>query len=111
MGQPFTVGTIAARTLARLNTDLAFISASSWSMHHGVTTPSPGKVEVKMAAISSTSDAVLVADSSKYGTFSMYSAVELREFSSIVTDSELSEGAAEGIRALDVELTLAPPAE
>lgn len=103
-----TVGPIAARTLSRLNTDLAFISASSWSMHHGVTTPSPGKVDVKTAAVSSTSNAVLVADSSKYGTFSMYSAVELREFSSIVTDSELSEGAAEGIRTLDVDLLLAP---
>lgn len=102
-----TVGPLAARTLSLLNTDIAFISASSWSVHHGVSTPSPGKVEVKTAAVSSTSNAVLVADSTKYGTFSMYSAVELREFSSIVTDADLSEGAAEGIRTLDVDLLLA----
>lgn len=99
-----TVGTLAAATLSRLNTDLAIISASSWSVKHGVTTPTPGKVEVKTAAIGSTSEAVLLADSSKYGSFSMYSAVPLREFSRIVTDGNLSPGAANGIRDLGVEL-------
>jgi len=104
-----TVGSLAARTLARVNTDLAIISASSWSVHHGVTTPTPGKVHVKEAAVAGTSEAVLVADSSKYGSFSMYSAVPLRDFTAVVTDAGLSDGAASGIRDLGVELHLAAP--
>ncbi|WP_354499437.1 DeoR/GlpR family DNA-binding transcription regulator [Mycetocola sp. 2940] len=106
-----TVGPLAATTLAKLNTDLAIISASSWSVKHGVTSPSPSKVQVKTAALATTSEAVLVADSSKYGSFSLHSAIALREFTSIVTDGDLSEGAAGGIRDLGVQLMLASPVE
>jgi DeoR/GlpR family transcriptional regulator of sugar metabolism len=103
-----TVGLIAANTLRGLNVDLAFISASSWSAHHGVTTPSPGKVEVKRAALEAASAAVLVADSSKYGSFAMYRAVELGQFSTVVSDVGLPAGAVEAVRELGVELVLAP---
>ncbi|PSK85029.1 DeoR family transcriptional regulator [Murinocardiopsis flavida] len=102
-----TIGLLAANTLRGLNIDIAFISASSWSAHHGVTTPVPGKVEVKTAAMDSASVAVLVADSSKYGSFSMYRAAELRSFSSVITDSTLSDGAVESVRSLGIELVLA----
>lgn len=103
-----TVGSLATDLLRQLNTDLAVISASSWSTKHGVTTPAAGKVEVKRAAMSGAAETILLADSSKYGSFSMYLAVPLKEFDVIVTDEQLSDSAAAAIRDIGVELLLAP---
>ena len=103
-----SVGWLAAETLRRLNIDIAFISTSSWDIGRGVTTPSELKVEVKVAAVSSASESVLVATSSKFGTFGMYRVLPLRRFDRIVTDSHLPDAAADGIRDLGVGLTMAP---
>lgn len=99
-----TVGSLAARMLDHLNPDIAFISASSWSLKHGVTTPSPGKLDVKQAAMARATDRILLADSSKYGQFSAYTAAQLNEFDAIVTDSGLRESAAEAIRGRGINL-------
>ena len=103
-----SVGWLAAETLRRLNIDIAFISTSSWDIGRGVTTPSELKVEVKVAAVNSASESVLVATSSKFGTFGMYRVLPLRRFDRIVTDSHLPDAAADGIRDLGVGLTMAP---
>lgn len=103
-----STGRLAADTLRRLNTDVAFISTSSWDIGRGLTTPSEPKVDVKVAALESASEAVLLATSSKFGTFGMFRVAPLRRFDQIVTDSRLPEAAANGIRDLGVKLTLAP---
>ena len=103
-----TIGSLGALVLSQLNTDIAFISASSWSLARGVTTPEPSKVDVKQAAMRGTAESVLVADSSKYGSFSVYKAAELKAFDAIVTDTDLSDTAADAITARGIELTLAP---
>jgi DeoR/GlpR family transcriptional regulator of sugar metabolism len=102
-----TVGRLAARTLRQLNTDLAFISTSSWDLSRGVTTPAEAKVEVKLAALEGASESVLLATSTKFGTFGMYDVVPLRRFDRIITDDGLQAAAADGIRDLGVELDLA----
>lgn len=102
-----STGRLAAETLRRLNTDVAFISASSWDIGHGLTTPSEPKVDVKVAALESASEAVLLATSSKFGTFGMYRVAPLRRFDQIVTDARLPEAAAQGIEDLGVKVTLA----
>jgi DeoR/GlpR family transcriptional regulator of sugar metabolism len=102
-----SVGRLAAETLRKINTDLALISASSWDLGRGVTTPSESKVDVKLAALESTSSAVLMVTSSKYGTFGMYDVVPLRRFDAIITDAGLPAPAASGIRDLGVALHLA----
>lgn len=101
-----TIGSLGGLILGQINTDIAFISASSWSVKHGVTTPQPGKVEIKQAAMRGATESVLVADSSKYGSFSAYKAAELRAFGLIITDSELSDSAADAITGLGTELRL-----
>jgi DeoR/GlpR family transcriptional regulator of sugar metabolism len=102
-----TVGRLAAQTLRQLNTDLAFISTSSWDLSRGVTTPAEAKVEVKLAALDGASESVLLATSTKFGTFGMYDVVPLRRFDRIITDDRLQAAAADGIRDLGVELDLA----
>lgn len=101
------VGRLAAETLRSVNTDIAFISASSWDVTRGVTTPSEAKVDVKLAALDAASVAVLTVTSSKFGTFGMYDIVALDRFDRIITDSGLPDEAAERIRASGIALDLA----
>jgi DeoR/GlpR family transcriptional regulator of sugar metabolism len=102
-----SVGRLAAETLRKLNMDLAFISTIAWDLQRGVTTPSESKVDVKLAAMGSASTAVLLASSSKFGTFGMYDVAPLNSFDRIITDSGLTEAAAQGIRDLGLTLDVA----
>jgi DeoR/GlpR family transcriptional regulator of sugar metabolism len=49
---------------------------------------------------------VLVASSSKYGTFSMYKIAGLEQFDIVISDAALAPAAADGIRKQGVELML-----
>ncbi|HEY0285591.1 MAG TPA: DeoR/GlpR family DNA-binding transcription regulator [Pseudomonas sp.] len=102
-----SIGTLAADTLRNLATDIAFISSSSWDLQRGITTPSEAKIEVKKAAMNSASQVVLMATSSKYGTFGMYRIAGLERFDPIISDDALTADAAAGIRKSGVELILA----
>jgi DeoR/GlpR family transcriptional regulator of sugar metabolism len=101
------VGGLAAATLRQIATDIAFMSTSSWDLQRGTTTPSPLKVEVKQVAMQAASQTVLVATSSKYGTFGMYKIAALAQFDVIISDDALGEAAADGVRGQGVELMLA----
>lgn len=100
------VGGLAVATLRQVVTDVAFISTSSWDLRRGLTASLALKVEVKQAAMQSASQVVLVASSSKYGTFSMYRIAGLEQFDIILSDDVLSPAAADGIRKLGVELLI-----
>ncbi|MCU1716920.1 DeoR/GlpR family DNA-binding transcription regulator [Pseudomonas sp. 5P_3.1_Bac2] len=101
-----SVGNLAVVTLRQIVTDIAFISTSSWDLRRGLTTPSVLKVEVKQAAMQSAAQVVLVASSSKYGTFSTYRIAGLEEFDLILSDDALAGAAADGIRKLGGDLWL-----
>jgi len=101
------VGGLAVATLRQLATDIAFMSTSSWDLQRGITTPSALKVEVKQVAMQAASQRVLITSSSKYGTFGMYKIAGLEQFDVVISDSELTEVAAEAIRKLGVEVLLA----
>lgn len=105
-----SVGGLAAATLRQVATDVAFISASSWDLRRGLTTPSLPKVEVKRAAMEAAAQTILLSTSSKYGTFSTYKIVGLEQFDHIVSDDSLPAAAASGMRAAGMALTLATPA-
>ncbi|MEK8174178.1 DeoR/GlpR family DNA-binding transcription regulator [Streptomyces sp. M19] len=104
-----SVGRLAATTVRQLALDIAFISTSSWDLLRGVTTPSDSKVEVKQAAMESAGTSVLVAGSSKFGTFGKYRVAPLTAFDTVISDTALAEAAAEGVRASGTELCLASP--
>ncbi|MFJ8933027.1 MULTISPECIES: DeoR/GlpR family DNA-binding transcription regulator [unclassified Streptomyces] len=102
-----SVGRLAALTLRQLALDIAFISTSSWDLLRGVTTPSEPKVDVKQAAMESAASSVLVAGSSKFGTFGRYRVAPLTAFDSVITDAALPEASAEGIRTAGATLCIA----
>jgi DeoR/GlpR family transcriptional regulator of sugar metabolism len=101
------VGGLAAATLRQIAIDVSFISASSWDLRRGVTTPSAPKVEVKRAAMEAASQTVLLATSSKYGTFSIYKVAGLEQFDLVISDDSLASAAATGIREAGIDLALA----
>lgn len=85
-----TVGRLPALILHELSLDIAFLSTSSWDLPRGVTIPDEAKVEPKKAAVRAATTSVLVAASSKYGTFGRYRVLGLDELDLVVTDTGLS---------------------
>lgn len=101
-------GRLAALTLDTINLDLFFLSTGAWSIERGVTSVSLDKVELKQAALRASSECVLVADSTKYGSFVKYRVMPLRDLDAIITDDDLPPGIQEAVREVDVELEIVP---
>ena len=106
-----TVGRIPALTLREVSLDIAFLTTSSWDARRGVTIPTESKVDPKRAAMHAASSTVLVAASSKYGTFGRYRVADLGELDLIVTDDLLDEDALAQVREQGVEVERARTAD
>lgn len=100
-------GPLAAATLSSVNLDVCFLSTGTWDVQHGVTTPSTEKVVLKRAALSAAATAVLLADSTKFGTYERFNVVPLGKLDAVVTDSELGEPSRRAVEDLGVEVHLA----
>lgn len=79
--------------LRQLNPDIAFISCNSWSFNKGVTAPTEDKALIKASFAEKADKVVLVADSSKYDSYSLFTAIPLGRFSDIITDNNLDNKA------------------
>ncbi|AVJ16882.1 DNA-binding transcriptional repressor YgbI [Serratia rhizosphaerae] len=97
------VGEAAAQALRQLFIDLAFISASSWSMR-GLSTPSEDKVAVKKAIVDASRRRILLSDTSKYGKVATYLALPIAVFDAIITDSHLPDTAQTAIQQANITL-------
>jgi len=102
-------GRLAARTLETINVDRFFMSTGAWSLERGVTSFSLDKVELKQAALAASSECVLLADSTKYGSYAKYRVTELARIDTVVTDDGLPEGGQDSVAALGVELHALTP--
>jgi len=100
------VGAAAAQALGNLFIDLAFISASSWSMR-GLSTPNEDKVMVKKAIVEASRRCVLLSDTSKYGKVATYLALPITVFDMVITDGNLAEAVQEAIRQANITLLMA----
>lgn len=101
-----TVGRIPALTLHELSIDIAFLTTSSWDARRGVTIPTESKVDPKRAAMHAATTSVLVAASSKYGTFGRYRVADLDELDTVVTDDGLGDGELELVRGAGTDVVL-----
>lgn len=84
------IGEHGRHLLRQIYPDIAFMSCNSWSLEKGVTTPTEEKAAIKASIVANATRRVLVADSSKYGTYSLFCAYPLGQFTDVVTDSSLS---------------------
>ncbi|WP_392559565.1 DeoR/GlpR family DNA-binding transcription regulator [Orbus mooreae] len=87
------IGEHGRSLLRQINPDIAFISCNSWSVNKGVTTPTEDKALIKASFAEKADKVVLVADSSKYDSYSLYTAVLLNQFTDIITDYHLDSKA------------------
>lgn len=75
--------------LQTINPDFAFVSCNSWSLEKGITAPTEEKAALKKSLLQNATHRILVADSSKYGKYSLFRATDLADLTKIVTDSNL----------------------
>ncbi|QIQ22408.1 DeoR/GlpR family DNA-binding transcription regulator [Zophobihabitans entericus] len=77
--------------LRQINPDIAFISCNSWSLEKGITAPTEEKALVKASIAEKANRVILVADSSKYGSYSLFSSIAMSSFTDVVTDNKINK--------------------
>ncbi|MCX0498050.1 DeoR/GlpR family DNA-binding transcription regulator [Erwinia billingiae] len=100
------VGDHGRRLLKNIYPDVAFVSCNSWSMEKGITTPTEEKAGLKEDLLINARRRVLLADSSKYGSWSLFCVSPLQNLTDIITDSHLSEEGLSALRDQPFTLTL-----
>ena len=100
-------GPLAAATVASISLDLFFMSTGTWDLAHGVTTPATEKVLLKRAALDAASSCVLLADSTKFGTFERFKVAPLDAVDVVISDTDLPTDVRSSIADLGVDLQLA----
>ena len=105
-----TLATVDQAALAYLRgvfVDVAFLGTNGFSLERGLTTPDPAEAAVKSAFLRSARQAVLLADSSKFGTDHFAHVADLADLTAIVSDRALSDGAVLDLEAAGPEVVRA----
>jgi DeoR family galactitol utilization operon repressor len=100
------VGPLALAAIERLNVRLAFVGTDGLSLDRGTTTHLVEGAEIVKAMVARAETSILAADSSKWGKAGFVSVLPLSSFDIVIMDRELSEAAAEELRAASVDLRL-----
>lgn len=100
------IGEHGRRLLRSIYPDIAFISCNSWSLDKGITTPTEEKAGVKQDLAVNASRRILLADSSKYGAYSLFCVTPLSELTDIITDSALAPEVQAQLKGKTFNLTL-----
>ncbi|WP_349878129.1 DeoR/GlpR family DNA-binding transcription regulator [Micromonospora sp. HUAS YX12] len=108
--RPLTLAEVddwAARALAEINVDVAFLGANAISVERGLTTPDPAEAAVKRLMLGSARRRILLADHSKVGGVSLCKHADLSDIDLLITDTGLPDADLKALQAagLEVELT------
>lgn len=101
------VGDWAARALAEINVDVAFLGTNGISTTRGLTTPDPAEAAVKRLMLGCAATRVLLADHSKFGIVKGTRHADLADIDVLITDTGLPDDAHAQLRSagIDVERT------
>lgn len=99
-----TVGPMVKEGVGVLAVDKFFLSASGFSIRNGVTDQDMREAEVKQAMMHSSSEVILVADSSKYGVTKLVRVCPIQRVNKIVTDGNLSPAAIAELEMEGIEI-------
>lgn len=102
------IGEHGRRLLQNIWPDIAFVSCNGWDLERGITSPTEEKAALKRDLIANARRRVLLADSTKYGAWSLFNVAHLNSLTDIVTDKRLDEEVQQTLSQLDATLTLAP---
>lgn len=103
------VGEHGRQLLRQLHPDKAFVSCNSWSLERGITAPTEEKAGLKYDLCRNATQRILLADSSKYGAYSLYQALPLENLTTIITDQSLPHPIREQIQLRELQLMLVSP--
>jgi DeoR family transcriptional regulator, fructose operon transcriptional repressor len=81
----------AARALAEINVDVAFLGANGISARRGLTTPDQAEAATKRRMLSCADRRILLADHSKVGAVSGVQYGTLKDIDLVITDSGMTE--------------------
>lgn len=101
------IGDHGRKLLQNIWPDVAFVSCNGWDLEKGVTSPTEEKAALKRDLIANARRKVLLADSSKYGAWSLFNIVHLDSLTDIVTDQHLDEMARRQLAGIVPRLTIA----
>ncbi|EMB4324056.1 DeoR/GlpR transcriptional regulator [Pluralibacter gergoviae] len=101
------IGEHGRRFLSSVWPDIAFASCNGWDLEKGITAPTEEKAALKRDLITNATRRVLLADSSKYGAWSLFHATGLEALTDIVTDAHIRPDVREKMRNMPVRLTIA----
>lgn len=101
------IGDHGRKLLQGIWPDLAFVSCNGWDLEKGITSPTEEKAALKRALIDNAQRRVLLADSSKYGAWSLFNVARLDSLTDIVTDSQLGDDIRQKLAALPARLIIA----
>jgi DeoR family fructose operon transcriptional repressor len=93
-----TVEGWAAKTLAEINVDVAFLGTNAISVERGLTTPDPAEAAVKHLMLRCAQRRILLADSSKIGKISLCQHASLKDIDILITDTGITAADAQAIR-------------
>lgn len=100
------VGEHGRKLLRNIHPDIAFISCNSWCLDKGITTPTEEKASLKHDLNMNARQRVLLADSSKYGAFSLFRADPLTQMTHIITDAGLALEVDYQLKELGIDIRL-----
>ncbi len=101
------IGDHGRRLLRNINPDIAFISCNSWSLEKGITTPTEEKSGLKQDLLINARRRVLLADSSKYGSWSLFCVTPLETLTGVITDKHLDPDVCAQLSGKGFDLILA----
>ncbi|MTH46065.1 DeoR/GlpR family DNA-binding transcription regulator [Intestinirhabdus alba] len=101
------VGEHGRKLLQNVWPDVAFLSCNGWDLAKGITAPTEEKAGLKRDLIANAKRRALLADSSKYGAWSLFNVAHLESLTDIVTDDRLDDDVRTRLEQLPGRLTIA----
>lgn len=99
------VDDLAARALAGINVDVAFLSTSGISLERGLTTPDRAEAATKRLMLGAARRRVFLADSSKIGRVRGSQHADIADMDELITDDGLFLQTRRALEAAGVEVT------
>jgi DeoR/GlpR family transcriptional regulator of sugar metabolism len=102
------VGTAAEEALAGIHADRTFLSGNGLSAGKGLSTPNQMVASIDRAMAAASREVVVLADHTKFARNSVVQTVAAQEIQVLVTDPAAPDPELDGLRALGVDVRLAP---
>lgn len=100
------VGPMAEDTLAQIHADILFLAVDGFDPKVGVMTPNVLESRVNRAMVKASRRVVVVCDSTKFDRSSLALIIPSNAVHTVITDSQISDAAADDLRNAGIELIL-----